>query len=242
MDAWTGFVIGLVGSLHCIGMCGPIVIALPGRNTSRLRFLASRLIYNSGRVISYTILGVIAGLLGASLSMAGFQQGLSIGLGILILLGVILPSKFASRLFPSRLWTKTSNRLKQLWGKLFSNHSLGSMLLIGFLNGFLPCGFVYVGMAGAASTGSIQSSMLFMALFGLGTFPVMLATAFAGNFISLKIRNTINKLIPVGAVILATLLIIRGLSLGIPYLSPKFSTVTENGEEKVQVDCCHPGE
>lgn len=238
MEIWTAFVIGLVGSLHCIGMCGPIVIALPGRNASRLRFLAGRLVYNAGRVISYTLLGLLAGLLGAGVRMAGFQRWLSIALGVLILLAVILPSRITSRFFPAGLWTVINVHSRKLWQRLFARHTTGSLLLIGFLNGFLPCGLVYAAMAGAASTGSIPSGMVYMAVFGLGTFPVMLATALAGKFLTLAIRNSLHRLIPVGAMVLASLLILRGLSLGIPYVSPKMMTTENNGQQTVDFECC----
>ncbi|MDP8208545.1 MAG: sulfite exporter TauE/SafE family protein [Candidatus Electryonea clarkiae] len=239
MHIWAGLVIGLAGSFHCIGMCGPIVLAMSSKNESPLKFLTNRVIYNSGRIISYSILGIVSGLLGAGVRMAGMQRWLSIVLGVVIILAVLLPTKYVSRLFPGNLWDRFSIKMKSLWGRLLGKRSSSSMLLIGFLNGFLPCGLVYIAMASAAAAPTMFESIMTMVLFGLGTFPVMLATAYLGNFISLKIRNTIQKLIPAGAILLATLLIVRGLSLGIPYVSPKFSVDSHDGKETVNVDCCH---
>ncbi len=239
MELWTAFLIGLAGSLHCIGMCGPIVLALPGQGFTKTSFLASRILYNSGRMVSYMILGIVSGLLGAGIRMIGFQHWLSIGLGVLILLAVFLPPKRLSKLFPAKAWNAFDRKMKELWGKLFKRQSVWSLLMIGFLNGFLPCGLVYMAMAGAAVATTIPGSVAFMAMFGIGTFPIMLATSYAGNFISLKLRKAIYKLIPVGGVILAALLILRGLSLGIPYVSPKITMEEKDGVEVIDIECCH---
>lgn len=239
MYIWGGLLIGLAGSFHCIGMCGPIVLATSVGNSSTFRFLANRLIYNSGRVVSYMILGFVSGLVGTGARMAGMQRWLSIALGVAIILAVLLPSKYISRLFPGNIWNWLSSRLRSLWGRLLGQQSAGAMLLIGFLNGFLPCGLVYIAMASAAAAPSMSESILTMAMFGLGTVPVMLATAFLGGFISLKLRNTIQRLIPAAAILMATLLIVRGLSLGIPYISPKFTVDNSDGVETITVDCCH---
>jgi sulfite exporter TauE/SafE len=104
------------------------------------------------------------------------------------------------------------------------------------LNGLLPCGLVYVAIAGAISSGDAISGMLFMILFGLGTFPAMFAATIFGRFINLNIRKKINQAIPALAVVLAVLFILRGLSLGIPYISPKISAQTINQTEME----CHP--
>ncbi len=239
MELWTGFVVGFVGSLHCIGMCGPIAIALSGRRGSHLGFLIKRLLYNIGRTITYSLMGIVAGLIGASVRVAGYQNTLSIALGVLVLLAVLIPSRLTSRLFPLQTWTKMGDKIKALWAKLFGQRSYGSFFLIGILNGFLPCGLVYMALAGAAATGAVTSSILYMFLFGVGTIPVMLATTYLGSFIGLGIRNFVNKLLPVGAIVLAVLLIVRGLSLGIPYLSPRAMMTEVDGDSTVVMECCH---
>jgi uncharacterized protein len=239
MFIWTGFLIGIAGSFHCIGMCGPIVLAMSSNSEKKWKFLSNRVIYNSGRVISYSLLGILSGLLGAGVRMAGMQRWLSIALGIIIILTVLIPSKYAARFLPKNFMAGFNAKIKSFWGRLLGKRTARSFLLIGFLNGFLPCGLVYIAMASSAAAPSMAESILTMTMFGLGTFPVMLATAYLGSFISLKIRNRIQKLIPAGALLLAILLIMRGMSLGIPYVSPKFTIDNIDGQESVQVDCCH---
>lgn len=235
MEVWTGFVIGLLGSVHCVGMCGPIVLALPGSPRQKLRFWVGRLFNNFGRIITYGFLGLLAGLVGKSIHVSGYQQMLSITIGIAILFSVILPTKLGIRLFPFLPVEKLKFRFKQWWGILLRRHSVNSMFLIGLLNGFLPCGFVYLGLAGALSTGTVIGSIGYMALFGLGTMPILLATSWLSKLIGIRIRQTVLRLFPVGMVILALLFILRGMSLGIPYVSPK---IVVTGHE-TSVECCH---
>ena len=123
MLLWTAFVFGLLGSLHCIGMCGPIVLALAGTQSSRLRFTVNRLLYNIGRTITYGILGAFCGWIGQTIKIAGYQSSLSIALGILILLMVFLPSRWAAKIIPFNFYHNGISRIKTFWGKLFKNSS-----------------------------------------------------------------------------------------------------------------------
>lgn len=239
MEVWSAFIFGLLGSFHCVGMCGPIVLALPASQSSRWKFFFSRLVYNLGRVVTYAAMGFIIGSIGEQFSLAGYQNILSISMGVLILIMVLIPTGFFNKLFPFQLFTKVSTKVKQYWGLLFKNSSIASMFLIGVLNGFLPCGFVYIALAGAASTGSMINGSLYMALFGLGTLPILLVLSFATGLITGRVKKTFTKVIPIGGVIIALLIILRGMSLGIPYLSPKI-VVNQAGEQKVE--CCHPSE
>ena len=231
MELWTAFVIGLLGSFHCIGMCGPIVLALPLGEHGNVAFILGRLLYNAGRVLTYAILGAVFGLLGTGISVAGLQQWASISLGVVILLAVLLPSKSKQVFIDKLQFSLLTSRLKIYFGKLFKKSSQGSLFLIGIVNGFLPCGFVYIGIAGAIATGSLLNGILYMALFGAGTIPIMFGVSLAGNFISLKLRQNISRFIPVLASILAIIFILRGLNLGIPYLSPKL--VKSNTEQNM---------
>ena len=231
MELWTAFVIGLLGSFHCIGMCGPIVLALPPGEHGNVAFILGRLLYNAGRVLTYAILGAVFGLLGTGISVAGLQQWASISLGVVILLAVLLPSKSKQVFIDKLQFSLLTSRLKIYFGKLFKKSSQGSLFLIGIVNGFLPCGFVYIGIAGAIATGSLLNGILYMALFGAGTIPIMFGVSLAGNFISLKLRQNISRFIPVLASILAIIFILRGLNLGIPYLSPKL--VKSNTEQNM---------
>lgn len=239
MEIWSAFAFGLLGSFHCVGMCGPIVLALPVGKSSKWKFFVTRLVYNLGRVVTYAAMGFVIGSIGEQFSLAGYQNILSISMGVLILIMVLVPTGFFGKLFPFQLFGSVSTKIKHYWGILFKNSSVASLFLIGVLNGFLPCGFVYIALAGAASTGSMLNGTLYMALFGLGTLPILLALSFASGLITGKVKTTFTKLIPVGGVIIALLIILRGMSLGIPYLSPKI-VVNQSGEQKVE--CCHPVE
>ncbi len=206
-----------MGSFHCIGMCGPIAIALP--KTKNL--VLSRLLYNFGRVITYSLLGLLFGLLGARLEMFGLQQIISISLGVLIILSVLTPAVYRIKITNSLGLYKPIGMLKMYFSKMFKSHTNTSMLTIGILNGLLPCGFVYIGITGAIAAGDTLNGMLFMTMFGLGTLPVMLGTSLIGSAININLRQKLTRLLPALSVALAIIFILRGLNLGIPYISPK---------------------
>ncbi|MCK5702284.1 MAG: sulfite exporter TauE/SafE family protein, partial [Cyclobacteriaceae bacterium] len=146
---WSAFLIGLFGSFHCIGMCGPIALALPIQNNNRLNLIVGRLLYNIGRAITYAAIGLVFGLVGQSLSLAGLQQSVSIIAGVLILLMVLLPSKISQKIYFLKPAYGFSNFKKRKFGALLKKKSVASTFLIGLLNGFLPCGLVYIAVAGA---------------------------------------------------------------------------------------------
>jgi len=235
MEIWTAFLIGLAGSLHCIGMCGPIAISLPSGQTPGVRHVMGRIFYNAGRIVTYALLGLGAGLLGQTVRVSGYQQTLSIVLGSLILLAVILPSRFGAFLTGARLHARLFEPFKRLWMKLFGQNSVKAMFAVGLLNGFLPCGLIYVALAGAVSTGGYLAGATYMAVFGLGTFPVMLAMSMVGRLVGYGFRTRLRRLIPVGALLLGALFILRGMSLGIPYVSPN---IQQQGGHAT-VESCH---
>ncbi len=211
--------LGLLGSLHCLGMCGPIAIALPGSN-SKLRLIISRFMYNTGRVLAYMLLGYVAGIVGKTIAFAGFQNSLSIAMGVLIIVAIVIPLRFVTLLFPSRIFGVFGSRFSTIWKGVFGRGTMSSLLAVGILNGFLPCGLVYVALAASLTTGGAFDSLMYMALFGLGTIPAMLTISLMGQIIDAKVRLRLSRLAPVGAVLLGCLLILRGMSLGIPYVSP----------------------
>lgn len=230
MEILAALSIGFLGSFHCIGMCGPIALALPVPKSSNINFILGRIIYNLGRIISYAIMGGIFGWVGQKISFWGFQQGLSIFLGSLIIFFIFLPAKIKNQFLVYSPVQKIISPLKLSIGKLFKQKSLPAFLTIGVLNGFLPCGFVYMGLAGAAAVADPVTGMLVMIFFGLGTFPAMLAVSVFGKFINPGFRQKLRKLTPVFAILLAMIFILRGLNLGIPYLSPKM-----NGHNHMQM-------
>jgi uncharacterized protein len=225
--------LGLLGSFHCIGMCGPIALALPVHQYSPLKKYIGIFLYNLGRVSTYTFLGVLFGLLGQSFFLGGFQQLLSITIGILILVSVVFSnSKHLKSAKQLDFIYSFINNVKQQLGNLFNKKGLHFLFFIGLLNGLLPCGLVYLGIAGAIATGHYIKGAEFMFYFGIGTVPVMYVVAFIGQFITLKFRNQIRQSIPYVVSVMAILLIVRGLNLGIPYISPQFENETH------KVSCC----
>lgn len=228
MELWTAFMLGLAGSAHCAGMCGPLALALPTGGKHGLALAPGRALYNAGRVTTYCLLGLVFGLIGRSLALAGVQRWVSIGLGSAILLGVFmararaLTVKFALPV----AW------LKAALGRLMRQQDLASQYLIGGLNGLLPCGLVYIACVGAAATGGLFSGVQYMLVFGVGTVPMMLMLGLAGQALPVAFRLRLQKLIPVCLALVAVLLILRGLSLGIPYLSPDLT-----GDQPGA--CCH---
>lgn len=229
--------LGLLGSFHCIGMCGPIALALPVHQYSPLKKYLGIFLYNLGRVVTYTFLGVVFGLLGQSFFLGGFQQILSIAIGVLLLLSVILTNvKSLNTAKGLGFIYSFINSVKLQLGNLFNKKGLHFLFFIGLLNGLLPCGLVYLGIAGAIATGHYIKGAEFMFYFGIGTVPVMYAVAFLGQFITVKYRNHIRQAMPYVVSMMAVLLIIRGMNLGIPYLSPQFEKETH------KVSCCEkPG-
>ena len=226
----TAFTIGFLGSFHCIGMCGPIAIALPVPNSSNLSFFTGRILYNIGRVVTYSFLGLLFGLVGGRIALTGAQQVVSIVLGVLIIIAVLLPQRYKNIFVQHKLVQKLAQPLKSNISNLFKKGTFSALFLIGILNGFLPCGFVYIGLAGSIASGDAISGAAVMMLFGLGTIPAMFAATVFGKFINVGIRMKLKKAVPVFAILLAAVFIMRGMNLGIPYLSPKISTthVEEN--------------
>lgn len=227
----TAFILGLAGSLHCIGMCGPIALALPVKRQEWR--IWSVLIYNIGRVSTYMLLGVIVGFIGKGFAVAGIQQKISIAIGISILLSLLLPNTLLKHLRPNNAIYRCVTFLKGRLSDLFKSKSYFSLFSIGVLNGLLPCGFVYIALAGATINSSIGISILYMALFGLGTIPLMASISYLPHLISVSARTIMRKALPVLTFLFAVLFIVRGLNLGIPYLSPEF-----NNAEPMQVKCC----
>lgn len=224
MELWTALAIGFLGSFHCVGMCGPIALALPGSPDMGLpRFVGGRVLYNLGRVITYTLLGGIFGLIGGGVTLAGLQQPLSILLGILILAGAFFPTRFGNNFFKALGLEAIFSRLRSPMSRLMSKPGLLPLFGIGLINGMLPCGFVYMGIAGSLTMPNIFQGMLYMTLFGLGTFPAMMILASARRIVSMKMRRRINRWLPWFAAALGILFILRGLSLNIPFLSPVLS-------------------
>lgn len=239
MELITALTIGLVGSLHCLGMCGPIAVALPLHRNSWLMKVAGGLLYNSGRIITYGILGALFGLLGRGIQLAGLQQWASIILGIIMILSVLFPVVFREKIKVNKILSGYAGRLVRRFSVLFSKRTLGNLLFIGLLNGLLPCGLVYMAIAGAINTNDVVMGVAFMMVFGIGTTPALLLLSLAGNVVTASFRKKATKIIPVFIVILGIIFILRGMSLGIPYVSPKAEKLEVKQEMKTDEPCCH---
>lgn len=217
---YTAIIFGLISSFHCIGMCGPIAMMLPVDRSNETKKIAQLVTYHVGRLTAYGSLGLLFGLLGKGFFLAGFQQQLSIAVGIIMIVIALVPEKTLAKYNFSKPVYKVIAKVKTSLGNQFKNKSFKSFFTIGLLNGYLPCGMVYVALFGALAMPNIQFSILYMVLFGLGTVPMMSLVVIISNLITMPIRNTIQKIIPVIAVCIGVLFIIRGLGLNIPYVSP----------------------
>ncbi|MES2131204.1 MAG: sulfite exporter TauE/SafE family protein [Bacteroidota bacterium] len=232
--------LGFLGSFHCVGMCGPIALALPIHQKSVSEKVVSILTYNLGRIVTYALFGILFGFIGQSFALFGYQQKLSILLGSLILLGLLTPKRWASHITFTKKIYALLNRLKNKMAILFQQRSIRSFFSIGLLNGLLPCGLVYMGVAGAIATGTVFKGMLFMAFFGAGTLPLMFSVSYTSHLLSAKTRHLIHKTIPVFTAVMAILLILRGLNLGISYISPKLTVQQHEASVKhTALKCCH---
>ena len=219
---WTAFLLGLAGSLHCAGMCGPLALAVPATGAGRPGFLAGRLAYNAGRVLTYILLGAVFGLAGRTLALVGVQRWVSLGAGGLMLAALLFSTRFGAvgPLVSGVGW------LKGVLGSLLRRRSVASVGLLGLVNGLLPCGLVYAAGAGAATLGTVAGGMGYMALFGLGTVPLMLALGLGSRAFPVSLRLRLQRLVPAALGVVGTLLVLRGLALGIPYISPDLAAGT----------------
>lgn len=209
----SAFLVGFLGSFHCVGMCGPIALALPLENSSKWSFFSGRLLYNGGRILTYSVMGLAVGFIGHRIAIAGFQKSLSILTGILILLIVLVPLLFRKLNTMNLLLVRYTSGIKGLFKKLFGLRSKKTLFLIGLVNGLLPCGFVYLALAGSATAGNMLDGLLYMFLFGMGTFPMMFTLTIAGNLFGQRAQKMIRKVSPLVAVCLAALLIVRGMTV-----------------------------
>ena len=208
-------------------MCGPLVIAVNAarqRNSanSTARFFSADMLrnfaYHGGRIVTYSLLGAISGLIGAAIVFAGFQRWISIAAGCLVL--IVSLTSFRAH------WGGVAGKfvlaVKTKFGRLLRNRNLGASVLLGGLNGLLPCGLVYIACAAAAASGGVLGGVITMLAFGLGTAPMMLSVGLAGKVTRWGQPLGLPRVVMVCAAVAGTLLIVRGLSLGIPYLSPQY--------------------
>ncbi|MBB1148944.1 MULTISPECIES: sulfite exporter TauE/SafE family protein [unclassified Myroides] len=226
----SALIFGLVSSLHCIGMCGPIALMLPISQNNQVVKIRQMFTYHIGRIAAYSLLGFVFGLFGKGLFLAGFQQQLSIVVGIIMIVLALVPTNRIGNFNLLKPMYRFVNWIKSSLGKQFKKKSPNALFFIGFFNGFLPCGMVYVALFGALATQDVFLGMAYMAFFGLGTIPLMSLVIYFKNLFSERFRRNVMKYYPVVIVLIGMLFIIRGLGLNIPFLSPDTLNLFVRGE------------
>lgn len=232
---YTALLFGIISSFHCVGMCGPIALVLPVDRSNNTRKVIQIMLYHIGRLTSYAMLGLFFGLLGKGLHLAGLQQQLSIIIGVLMILLVLIPEKKMVQYNFSKPVFRLISKVKSHMGTQLKRKTPDALFTIGLLNGFLPCGMVYAALFGAIAMQNEVLGVLYMILFGIGTIPMMSAVVYVSGFLTIPVRNKIQKIIPVVVILLGCLFIMRGLGIDIPFISPS------NMSLFVQADPhCHP--
>ena len=211
---------GLISSLHCIGMCGPIAMMLPVDHKNPTKKALQILTYHLGRLTAYGFLGLAFGLLGKGLFIAGFQQNISIAVGVLMIIIAIVPEKVFVQYNFSKPIYKVISSIKSSLGNQFKRKTFDALFSIGFLNGLLPCGLVYAALFGAIAMQNEVLGVAYMLLYGIGTIPLMSVVVYASGFMSVPLRSKLQRIIPIITIGIGILFILRGLSLGIPFISP----------------------
>ena len=223
---------GMFGSFHCVGMCGPLALSVPIDSDSESKKMIGALIYNLGRIMTYSFFGLLIGIFGKSLSIFGVQQYVSILGGCIILMMLYFNKTGLNK--KKNVFPGIFEWVRRKLSKYFFKRNLFAVFMIGLLNGLLPCGFVYLAFAGALSTNTILNSILFMTFFGMGTLPIMWSLIYFGHQVPITLIKKIKQIYPYMMTCMAILLILRGMGLGVPFLSPKYE-VTKNEIHS----CCH---
>lgn len=216
------FFTGLLGSLHCIAMCGPLIMAIPFQGSPWLSTVR-KLVYQLGRILTYSVMGFLAGSLGGLFNILGLQEILSLVSGIVLIIIAVLHFSERKKLCSDKLYQKIFGPIAAFMGKWMSKPYGG--LFAGMLHGLIPCGMVYMAIAGSLNTGSAWTGSSFMFFFGLGTTPLLLFASFMPGLLRRFISPRL--MIPVLFFIAGTFLIARSVNLHIPYLPEPVNRHTE---------------
>lgn len=223
---FTALILGLISSLHCIAMCGPIAMMLPVARNNPEKKALQIMTYHLGRLTSYSSLGLLFGLFGRGLYLAGIQQWLSVIAGVVMIVVVVVPEKKYAKFNLSQPLYRIVAKGKAAMGNRLRNQSFTSLFTIGLLNGILPCAMVYAALFGALAMQHVLVGAAYMALFGVGTIPLMSSVTYIYRLATDSFRNKIQKAIPYAMVLVAVFFIFRGLSLGIPHFSPAVNSLS----------------
>jgi uncharacterized protein len=230
----SGFTLGFAGSLHCVGMCGPLSLALPTQHLSPIRKFTSLLLYQTGRIVTYGIIGLVFGLAGRQIYLSGYQQLISMIMGLSIL--GVATTYFIQRyrrqgLISGRFYKMISKTIAVLLRK---PGGLSTFLLLGAVNGLLPCGMVYIALLATLSFSETGQAIGFMTMFGVGTLPAMMLVSYAAHALKGKSRLVFRQVVPFFILLTGVLLVLRGMNLGIPFISPAFPVLPGTAT------ICHP--
>ena len=230
----AALLMGLTGSLHCAGMCGPIVWVMPFQQYTGVKRGLGIALYHTGRISVYALLGVVLHLF-KDMFQPQWQQYFSLAAGVMLLVTGILyflpQAGFRVKLPWTALVTKGL-------GKVMSQRHPLWLAAAGALNGLLPCGMVYMALAASVAVSNTGQAALMMYAFGLGTVPMMVAITLLRNRAPLRFLF-FRKWTPLLMLLFGCLFVLRGANLGIPLLSPKVVETQMHEMHEVKLECCH---
>lgn len=213
MEVIAAFTLGLFGSLHCVGMCGPLMLAANGAGVEGWR---SPFTYQAGRLTTYLLLGVLLGSLGLGMRLWNAQSALAIISGVLLLILAVLRLDPGALLARWPAYARFQFGLRRRMAAFIQQRGLPAQFGLGLCNGLVPCGLVYVAVVGAANTGTPLSGAMFMLAFGLGTLPLLSISLYAGKRLLTLRPDTLHRWTPVLLIASSILLIWRGWQSHIP--------------------------
>jgi len=214
---WAALTLGLMGSLHCVGMCGPLAIAFGGgRSSSRMDAAITGVFYNIGRASTYALLGLAFGGLGRFMVFAQVQKGVSIAIGVLMIVAFFASFDIEGYIRNLPLIQRWYNRIRSILTRMMKQSQSYHPYTLGLANGLLPCGLVYLALAGALATGGLLQGMLFMFVFGLGTMPMLFVLAFGSGLVPLHVRARLREVIPYVTLVFGIFLCYRGVVVDMP--------------------------
>ncbi|MGB0849696.1 MAG: sulfite exporter TauE/SafE family protein [Bacteroidia bacterium] len=219
---WSAFILGLLGSLHCAAMCGPFMLGLAARQYS----LFSLIVHHLGRWLGYILLATFFYFIVSPLQIFELQQYVGLVSGVLLVIyGLKSYIPVVNKMF-ARVTAIISNKM------IKSKAGRTGNVILGILNGLLPCGLSFGAAIMSVNAGSIGASALYMIVFGLGTLPILLAMSYLPKLGLQKSLMSLNAWTPRILVIMGFVLILRSAGLGIPYLSPTYDVQEE------KMECC----
>jgi uncharacterized protein len=222
---------GFTGSLHCAGMCGPIVWIMPFQAFTGIKKAAALALYHAGRLSVYAALAIVLHSF-RGLFDPKIQQYISIVLGAILLITGILSFIPNHRLTFSLPWAE---QVKKQLGKTMATPGLPALAAAGILNGLLPCGLVYMALSASLSAATTAQAAGVMYVFGIGTLPMLISITLLKARISFLRTSNVRRLVPVVVFAFGCLFVLRGMNLGIPYLSPKVVVA----QHEIRACCCH---